>query len=247
VLAAFPVRPMLASSILSLTSTPWVANFFDDSNGHALCTVVQGRRDGSDCDHSTVAYNPSAELMCVPRFIFSTLAFRHSPACYAFFIRSELQPFFGVRASLRALAVAHDEHARAVLLHLDAGPEKAASTNAWPHSTVAHGSYPYSPVYSNCLWERVSAASNVSVVRDGKGKPAALELPNRARSWHGEVPEGKCSESSAFFPATNATIQILADAGQRGLIFNATLCSNALWDREAGRCDRNASSEDNVF
>ena len=139
---------------------------------------------------------------------------------------------------LRALAIAHDDHARAAMLHLETGPAEAISSNAWPHCTIAAGAPPYAPVYSNCLWERASAASNLEVTRDAAGKPLALALPSGGRVWRGELPAGKCVESSTFYPPTNATIELLpegANASQR-LTFNATLCADSLWNRTASRC-----------
>ena len=54
---------LAAGAPAAAAATPWVANFFNDANGRALCVLAHGTRTPSDCDHSTVVYNPSAEVM----------------------------------------------------------------------------------------------------------------------------------------------------------------------------------------
>ncbi|KAL1524980.1 hypothetical protein AB1Y20_019856 [Prymnesium parvum] len=209
--SALSLKLLLASLGVLRADIPWVATFFNQSEGTALCALTKGSRSEADCDHMTVVYNPPKSTM------------------------AKLRHHFGERVVVRALAVAHDEHARAVMVHLESGTAAAISANDWPHSTIAHGAAPYSPVYSNCLWERAVAASNALVTRDSRGKPTSIAFPAAAQVWHGVLVEGKCSGGDTVYPATNATIELLnqADIPRE---FGATLCDNAEWQREEGRC-----------
>ena len=189
----------------------WVANFFASRVGLSLCAAVSGNHSIVNCDHSTVIYNPSNETM------------------------QHLRASFGDKVELRALAVARDAHGQAVLLHLDAGLDAALSNNSWPHSTVAtEGRWPYTPVYSNCLWERVAATSQAVVTHDSEHKPLAIELPGGSTRWAGTLPQGRCTGGSSSYSPTEASVEILTLSAQGP--YSATLCSNDLWDRETGQC-----------
>ncbi len=216
-----PQRCALARSRASAKrpNITWVAAFFPHAKHGAvastasdLCRYSGGFSDSmSDCDHMTVAFNPDEQAL------------------------NKMSKSFGTAVFIKPVAIAEDEHTAAVLLQVVQGPNSSISENLYPHATLLSSKYPYTPVYSNCLWERAINASGAIVTSGINGKPSKVLLPSGANVWNGVLPRGFCSDMGQnAFPATRAAIGLLTENAP---VFQATLCSNNLWNRQTYRCN----------
>eukprot|EP01126_Amoeba_proteus_P024791 TRINITY_DN2488_c0_g1_i14.p1 TRINITY_DN2488_c0_g1~~TRINITY_DN2488_c0_g1_i14.p1 ORF type:complete len:144 (-),score=15.65 TRINITY_DN2488_c0_g1_i14:382-813(-) len=101
----------------------WIAAFFNQSE-LARCRKLFDNSESSfvpQCEHHTIVFNPPS--------------------------LGPYEEYFGEQQLLRVLAVAEDEHGKALLIHLDEG--NLHTTNQFPHVTVYNGPRPYGAVYSN--------------------------------------------------------------------------------------------------
>jgi hypothetical protein len=136
---------------------------------------------------------------------------------------------------LRVLAYAIDDHAQAALTIVE--NDAALSKNAFTHISVSvQNSGPYSPVYSNTLWQRAAAAAPLGITRDAAGQISAVALPGGATTWSGVLPATFAPNGTVVFPPSAARVMLLADKAPT-LDFLATVCLASHWNATAsGTC-----------
>eukprot|EP01124_Arcella_intermedia_P004716 TRINITY_DN12700_c0_g1_i2.p1 TRINITY_DN12700_c0_g1~~TRINITY_DN12700_c0_g1_i2.p1 ORF type:complete len:124 (-),score=6.71 TRINITY_DN12700_c0_g1_i2:65-436(-) len=107
------------------------------------------------------------------------------------------------------------------------------SVNAFPHVTaIANESQtsPYSPVYSNVLWERVVQSAQVVIVSDDSNKPVSLRLPDNSSEWSGTLNPFYSQDypypGNLPYPASGAYLHLI----QEDLSFSGVCCLNTQWD-----------------
>ena len=132
------------------------------------------------------------------------------------------------------LAYAIDEHAQAALTIVE--NDAALSKNAFTHISVAvQNTGPYSPVYSNTLWQRAAAAAPLSITRDAAGQISAVALPDPTETlWTGELP-AVFANGTIVFPPSAARVMLLASKVPT-LDFLATICLASHWNASSGMC-----------
>jgi len=186
----------------------WAAIFLDANDQALLCAkfLVKGLPSAAsvDCDHLTIIYNPPS--------------------------MAPLEPLFGMRVTMHALAFGMDDHDQAVLMHVDRG---IVSNNSYPHVTVAcEGVAPYTAVYSNFLWERMDQRSGgpLNVTLDVQDKPITVSLSEGSSSWSGTL--GRHGQ----YAPTNASVWLLDNGGGEPLRLTGTFCAHSRWDDDAKVC-----------
>lgn len=148
---------LLATWLATAAAEPnWVALFLSPEEQEALCAklLVPGVPSAADphCQHLTIAYNP--------------------PNMPLYF------PHFGQRVRIQPLAVGRDGHGQALLCRV--ANASLRSTNSFPHVTISDaGAPPYTAVYSNTLWTRLSRPFGPLSVSHGAREAAAPRSPKR--------------------------------------------------------------------
>ena len=133
------------------------------------------------------------------------------------------------------LAYAIDEHAQAALTIVE--NDAALSKNAFTHISVAvQNTGPYSPVYSNTLWQRAAAAVPLSITRDAAGQISAVALPDPTETlWTGQLPAVFAPNGTIVYPPSAARVMLLAGKAPT-LDFLATVCLSSRWNAKLGMC-----------
>lgn len=156
---------LLATWLATAAAEPnWVALFLSPEEQEALCAklLVPGVPSAADphCQHLTIAYNPPN----MPLY----------------------SPHFGQRVRIQPLAVGRDGHGQALLCRV--ANASLRSTNSFPHVTISDaGAPPYTAVYSNTLWTRLSRPFGPLSVSHGAREAAAPRSPKRTPPSHAQA------------------------------------------------------------
>ena len=125
------------------SSKNFIAVYLDEESSQKLRSEVGLKGANTQCDHVTLKFDPSPEIL------------------------SALEPLFGTHADIRVLAIAEDEHCQAAYVEVRAASTGGSiqSFNKFPHITLScegQSGELCAPMYSNVLLERLSA-SNVFI------------------------------------------------------------------------------------
>eukprot|EP01126_Amoeba_proteus_P058018 TRINITY_DN743_c0_g1_i7.p1 TRINITY_DN743_c0_g1~~TRINITY_DN743_c0_g1_i7.p1 ORF type:complete len:218 (+),score=8.58 TRINITY_DN743_c0_g1_i7:12-665(+) len=198
---------LLFSTIWRTEAQMWIAAFFNQTE-LARCQKLFDNGGASfipQCEHHTLVFNPPS--------------------------LGPYEKYFGEKQLIRVLAVAEDEHGKALLIHSDQGNLHTA--NRYPHVTVFNGpSDPYGAVYSNVLWERFESTSPITIKRGADSYPIQVNLTSSSGSeWSGNLPAFLSKivplPNGASYPATTGSVYVDIEPAPT---FAATVCLNSYWD-----------------
>jgi abnormal spindle-like microcephaly-associated protein len=118
-------------------TTNYIAVYLDAESSKRLRSEFNLKGANEQCDHVTLKFNPSSEVM------------------------SAFEPLFGTHAIIDVLAYAEDEHCQAIYVDVRASSTggRIQTFNNYPHVTLSCEGQTgdlYAPMYSNVLFERLA-------------------------------------------------------------------------------------------
>lgn len=220
-MALLPLIFSLAVFPLVASAQPWYAVFYNNTLKANLKSTWQSSDNvtandlstvKTECDHTTIAFNPAANLI------------------------SDYDKLLTTIQSVHVLGYAHDEHGQAILLRYDGGQNITINTqNSFPHTTISHQNQSvYTAVYSNDLWARVNASGAVNITFRG-GFPDTLSFTNTTAGTVNQTFElPAITLGNKTYTATTVFVYILDPA--TAPVYTGTFCSNSGWDLATNVC-----------
>eukprot|EP00455_Lapot_gusevi_P056563 TRINITY_DN942_c0_g2_i1.p1 TRINITY_DN942_c0_g2~~TRINITY_DN942_c0_g2_i1.p1 ORF type:complete len:202 (+),score=56.68 TRINITY_DN942_c0_g2_i1:68-673(+) len=194
---------LLVSTLYLVSAADWAAVFLNQPDQQALCNQFYRANQSSSaqpvCEHMTLQYG------------------------------GDLTPWIrrlGTPVKLRVIAFGEDEHAQAVMV--DVLDDAVSSAFNFTHITVSTQNVkPYTPVYSNVLWQRIADTIPLNLTRDATGQIKSVATPDGSQYWGGEIP------AMGSYPMSEAAFAIVSPS----VFYTGVVCLFSHWSTTNYACN----------